>query len=151
MEEKKFEGTLRWLGTPLNPADSASYERVTEVRFATGSYHASAATSYGGDDALPNPETLMIASLMQCHFLTFMAIAHKRGYAVRSYADRAEGLLGAGDDKKMRMLSVHLHPEVQFVDPAHAEHLPMLHQRSHANCFMANSVNFPVTVAGAAH
>lgn len=148
--EMKFEGTLHWLGTPVKQAERASYERVTEVRFATGSYHASAASAYGGDDALPNPETLMMASLMQCQFLTFMAIAHKRGYAVRSYADRAEGLLGMKDGKT-RMLEVKLHPEVQFVDPAHAEHLPMLHQRAHANCFMANSVNFPVTVAGAAH
>lgn len=149
--EHKFEGTLRWLGTPINPADSTSYERVAELRFSTGSYHASAPAVYGGDDALPNPETLLIASLMHCHFLTFMAIAHKRGYAVRSYADRAEGILGMGEDKKMKMLSVALYPEVMFVDPAHAEHLPMLHQRAHANCFIANSVNFPVTVAGEAH
>ncbi len=148
--EVKFEGELQWIGQPVSPVDGAAYERTTEVRFGTSSYHASAPGQYGGNDALPNPETLMIASLMQCHFLTFMALAHKRGYAVRAYADRAEGTLGVRDGKT-RLLEVQLHPVIEFVDPAHAEHLPMLHQRAHANCFMANSVNFPVTVEGAAH
>lgn len=67
------------------PFSFDTFDRSTEMRFVGGAViDASAPGEYKGDDAKPNPETLMLASLMQCHFLTFMAVASKSGARGRS-------------------------------------------------------------------
>ena len=50
------------------------------------------------------------------------------------------------DNGKTGFTSVTLRPKVAFADPAHAAKLAEFHERAHRNCFMSNSVNFPVTV-----
>ena len=147
MEEPIFEGTLSWDGQPPDiPFDYDHYNRATTLDFAGGArIQASSPGVFKGDDTRANPETLMLGSLMQCHFLTFMAVAAKSGAPVTGYSDRAEGRL-AIKDGKMRYVEVTLHPRVRFADPAHAEKLATLHAKAHANCFMSNSVNFTVKV-----
>ena len=142
-----FEGTLSWEGQPDNqPFDYDHYNRSTSLAFTGGAQmRASAPSHFKGDDTLANPETLMLASLMQCHFLTFMAVASRAGLAVSTYTDHASGTLGMRDGK-MRYVEVRLRPKVHFVDAASAARLGELHDKAHANCFMANSVNFPVLV-----
>ena len=146
-QEPIFEGTLSWGGHPAGkPFTYDTYDRSTRLEFVGGAgIDASAPAQFKGDDARANPETLMLGSLMQCHFLTFMAVAAKSGAPVAEYSDRAEGRL-AIKDGKMRYVEVTLHPRVRFADPAHAEKLATLHAKAHANCFMSNSVNFTVKV-----
>ena len=146
--EPIFEGTLSWGGHPAGkPFTYDTYDRSTRLEFVGGArIDASAPAQFKGDDARANPETLMLGSLMQCHFLTFMAVAAKAGATVASYSDHATGKL-AIKDGKMRYVEVTLRPKVTFADPADAAKEEALHHKAHANCFMANSVNFPVTVA----
>ncbi len=146
-QEPAFEGTLHWAGQPQDrPFDYDHYNRETTLEFEGGArIGASSPSVFKGDDTRANPETLMLGSLMQCHFLTFMAIAAKSRVPVASYSDRASGRLGMRDGK-MRYVEVVLRPKVGFVDPAHAEKLAMLHEKAHAHCFMSNSVNFPIRV-----
>lgn len=148
--EHRFEGTLRWEGQPDDtPLDYEHFRRLTRLEFAGGaSLAVSAPAVFHGDDALPNPETLMMASLMQCHFLTFMAVATKSRIRVTGYSDRALGTLGMKDGK-MRFVSVVLRPSVVFAEPIDAQKLAALHDKAHRNCFMSNSVNFPVSVEAA--
>lgn len=145
--EHRFEGTLDWDGQPDSlPLDYDHYNRTARLEFGGGArITASSPSIFKGDDSLPNPETLMMASLMQCHFLTFMAVAIKAGVAVAAYRDRAVGRLGLKDGK-MRYLEVVLRPRVGLVDLAQAARLGALHEKAHHNCFMSNSVNFPVRV-----
>lgn len=147
MEEATFEGSLSWDGQPADqPFDYDHYNRATTLEFAGGArIEASSPAVYKGDDRRANPETLMLGSLMQCHFLTFMAIAAKSRLPVAGYSDRASGRLGMKDGK-MRYVEVTLRPKVRFADPAHAQRLAALHEKAHAHCFMSNSVNFPVRV-----
>lgn len=144
--EHVFEGNLQWDGHPESRAyDYENLHRRTTIAFGDARIDASAPSVFHGDDRLANPETLMIASLMQCHFLTFMAVAIKSGVRVAGYRDRASGRLGMKDGK-MRFVEVVLRPAVTLADPAHAERLAALHERAHRNCFMSNSVNFPVRI-----
>lgn len=147
MEEPTFEGSLSWDGQPADqPFDYDHYNRATTLEFAGGArIDASSPSVYKGDDRRANPETLMLGSLMQCHFLTFMSIAAKSRLPVAEYSDRASGRL-AMKDGKMRYVEVTLRPRVRFADPAHAERLAALHEKAHGHCFMSNSVNFPVRV-----
>jgi organic hydroperoxide reductase OsmC/OhrA len=144
-QEPAFEGTLSWAGQPQDlPFDYDHYNRATTLEFAGGArIEASSPSVFKGDDTRANPETLMLGSLMQCHFLTLMAVAAKARMPVAGYSDRASGRLGMKDGK-MRYVEVVLRPKVRFADPAHAEKLAWLHEKAHANCFMSNSVNFPV-------
>ncbi len=143
--EHLFEGSLHWDGqAPDRPYDYANLHRGTRIEFDGGAVlTASAPSVFHGDDRQPNPETLMMASLMQCHFLTFMAVAIKSGVCVTGYADRASGRLGMKDGK-MRFVEVVLHPQVTLAEPLDAAKLAAMHEKAHRNCFMSNSVNFPV-------
>ncbi len=146
-QETLFEGRLAWAGHPSDaPFNFDSFDRSTRLDFPGGArIDASAPAEFKGDDAKPNPETLMLASLMQCHFLTFMAVASKSGARVLSYEDQASGTL-AMKDGRMRYVQVVLRPKVRLADPAHQARLAVFHDKAHHHCFMANSVNFPVTV-----
>ncbi|HRO59021.1 MAG TPA: OsmC family protein [Burkholderiaceae bacterium] len=146
-QEHRFEGRLDWQGQP--PGTPFTYEtirRVARLEFDGGAaLEASAPAVFHGDDSLANPETLMMASLMQCHFLTFMAVAAKSRAEVVEYSDRATGTLGMKDGR-MRFVEVVLRPRVRLADAAQAAKLESFHSKAHANCFMSNSVNFPVRV-----
>ncbi len=145
--EPTFEGTLQWAGEPPGrPFAYDTFERTATLEFAGGArIRASAPAIYHGEDDLPNPETLMLASLMLCQFLTFMAVAAKSRVVITSYSDRASGRM-AMRDGKVRYVEVVLRPRVGFADPAQADRLQALSDKAHANCFMANSVNFEVRV-----
>lgn len=145
--EHLFEGSLHWDGQPSDRAwEPAAVHRGTRIEFEGGaSITASAPSIFHGDDRQPNPETLMMASLMQCHFLTFLAVAIKAGVRVTGYSDRASGRLGMKDGK-MRFVEVVLRPQVTFAEPIDAGKLAAMHEKAHRNCFMSNSVNFEVRV-----
>jgi len=147
MADTPFEGTLTWAGQPADVAfDYDHFTRTTAMEFVGGArLDASAPAAFHGDPALPNPETLMLASLMQCHFLTFMAVAAKSRVPIEAYRDTATGTL-AMKDGKMRYVLVVLRPVVRFANPEHASRLAAMHEKAHANCFMANSVAFEVRV-----
>ena len=146
-QEHQFEGRLAWQGQPEGtPFTYETIRRVARIEFDGGAaFEASAPAVFHGDDSLPNPETLMMASLMQCHFLTFMAVAAKSRAEVVDYSDRATGTLGMKDGK-MRFVEVVLRPRVRLADAAQASKLDSMHAKAHANCFMSNSVNFTVRV-----
>lgn len=143
-----FEGRLHWGGhSPAQAFNYDTFDRATRLEFVGGAaIDASAPGQFNGDDTRANPETLMLGSLMQCHFLTFMAVAAKSGVTVTGYSDSGSGTLGRNDSGKTGFVGVTLRPKVAFADPADEAKLASLHERAHRNCFMSNSVNFPVTV-----
>lgn len=100
--------------------------------------------AFGGDAARWNPEQTFTAALSQCHMLWFLALCRMAGIEVVSYADDAHGameVVGAGGG---HFVEVVLRPRVVIADPARVETALGLHDRAHACCYLANSVNFPV-------
>ncbi|QJR13434.1 OsmC family protein [Usitatibacter palustris] len=104
----------------------------------------SAPVVFSGDGSGYNPEELLTLSLSQCHMLTYLAIAARRNLGVRRYEDRATATLGKAASGKMQMLDVLLRPRVVVAKGSNLEDARAFHERAHANCFIANSVNFPV-------
>lgn len=104
----------------------------------------SAPVAFGGDPHGYNPEELLLLSLSQCHLLTYLAIAAKKGIKVVHYEDRALATLGKGASGKTQMADVLLRPRVTVAKGTNLEDAQALHAGAHANCFIANSVNFPV-------
>ncbi len=144
------------LSYPANAAQAmppdAEYSRNSAIQ-SEGKHvvAASSPASYGGDSTRYNPEELMLMSLAQCHMLTYLAIAAKKQLKVLRYEDRAVGQLGVGKvggigiEGKLSMQQVTLHPRVTVAKGANLDDARNIHIKAHANCFMANSVNFPVT------
>jgi organic hydroperoxide reductase OsmC/OhrA len=116
--------------------------RAYEVLLGTQSMAGSSATEFGGDGDRANPESLLVAALSSCHMLWFLALARKRGFAVASYEDDADGVL---DGK--RFTAATLRPRVRWEgEPPLPDAIEELHRRAHELCFIANSVHFPVAV-----
>lgn len=126
------------------------YNRSHEVRFKNGDIvlAASSAPAFRGDADRVDPEEAFVASLSSCHMLTFLAICARKRLTVDAYDDEAAGTLEKRDDGKFWIGHVTLRPRVRFgqgttVDKAT---LDDIHNRSHAECFIANSVTTDVRV-----
>ena len=98
----------------------------------------------GGHDRGYSPEDLLILALSECHLLTYLALAQRRGLAVKRYEDRATGRLGKNANGQTQMVEVVLHPRVTVAKGTDVAAAQALHDRAHHHCFIANSVNFAV-------
>ena len=146
-QQHAFEGALSWSGgSRRDDNGKLRLNRSYTVRFKDKApIEGSSPAVFNGDDTRHNPETLMVASLMACHHLTYLAVCERAGIEVLEYSDSATGTL-AIKDGKMRMVEIVLWPQVRIAEAAHLEQARELHAKAHANCFMSNSVNFEVRV-----
>jgi organic hydroperoxide reductase OsmC/OhrA len=126
-----------------------SYNRDHVLIFESGvQMPASAAPAYRGNPARVNPEDALVAALSSCHMLTFLAVAAKRKFVVDRYSDHAVGFLEKNQKGKLAITRVILRPTITFggATPPTREEITALHERAHAECFIANSVTTEVTV-----
>lgn len=145
--EHRYEGRLDWTGTARQDAAGAlRLERQYLIEFdGIAPLPGSAPAVFNGEADKHNPETLVVSALMACHHLTYLALAEKARIRVLAYSDQAVGTLALRDGK-MRFVDALLRPRVQVADAADMARAQALHERAHANCFIANSMNFPVRV-----
>ena len=123
--------------------DYQSYSRNHEWSFQNGlKIEASAATQFLGDENKIDPEEAFVASLSSCHMLTFLASCSRKNIVVESYVDNAVGCLEMNQEQKLVITKVELHPKVKFSDAVIVDstELETLHEQSHHECFLANSV-----------
>ncbi|MHB8666900.1 MAG: OsmC family protein [Burkholderiales bacterium] len=141
-----FSARLTWTGAAKGATSSyESYSRdyLIEVP-GKPPLPGSADTAFRGAASRHNPEDLLVMSLSACHMLTYLAEAARAGVQVVAYSDEASGTMQMHEGR-MRFTAVSLHPQVVVAagsDPAKAQ---ALHEKAHEHCFIANSVNFPVS------
>jgi len=104
----------------------------------------SADPAFRGDPGRWNPEELLVASLSQCHMLSYLALCALEGIAVVDYRDRARGVMAELPGGSGHFTEVVLRPVVVVADAASVARATELHGRAHEICFVANSVTFPV-------
>ena len=144
-KQHSYEVKLTWTGAVQGPTrDYKSYSREYRIE-APGkpALAASADPAFRGDPALYNPEDLLVAALSGCHMLTYLAYCALQGIAVVAYEDQAGGTMvqeGSGG----RFTEVVLRPRVTVAAGSDLDKARALHEKAHADCFVANSVNFPV-------
>jgi len=143
---------VRWV-RGADPFSYETYDRTHRWRFAGGvELEASSAPEYRGRAELPNPEEALVGALSSCHMLTFLAVAARRRFTVDAYEDDALGHMEKNADGKLAITRVELRPRVRFSGEKQptAEELARLHEVSHHECFIANSVKTEVSVVPAA-
>ena len=132
------EGTLRYRG----------YDRTWDV-ITPGKpvIHCSNDPLLGGDPTLHNPEDLLIASLSACHMLWYLHLASNAGIVVRGYRDEPEAIGETSADGAGRFLRATLRPAIRVAAGADLAQADAIHLEVHKFCFIARSVNFPISYA----
>jgi organic hydroperoxide reductase OsmC/OhrA len=147
MSEHVFACHLRWTGAEHGPVrDYETYSRDYRVDVeGKPPLNGSAAPSFRGSAALHNPEDLLVAALSACHLLSYLALCARAGIGVEAYEDSARGTMAFDRERRvMRFRDVVLRPTVRIASPADLDRARDLHGDAHHQCFIANSVNFPV-------
>ncbi len=144
-EVHHYSAKLSWTGAERGPTRSyESYSRdyVIEIP-GKPALEGSADKAFRGDPARANPEDLLVASLSACHMLSYLALAARAKLEVLSYEDDARGTMRL-HERRMRFAEVVLRPHVVVAAGSDAALAQRLHHQAHEQCFVANSVNFPV-------
>lgn len=141
-----YETTVTWTGNRgQGTATTTSYDRAHEVHGEGKlALPMSADPSFRGDAARYNPEELLVAALSSCHMLWYLALCAKAEIVVTAYEDKPTGRLVEGKSGEGRFQSVVLRPVVT-IETGDLEIARRLHEDAHRECFISNSVNFPVT------
>jgi organic hydroperoxide reductase OsmC/OhrA len=87
---------------------------------------------------------MLVASLSQCHMLSYLAVCALKKVVVTAYEDTARGTMREERGGGGRFAEVVLGPVVTVAEESMVAQATALHERAHAICFIANSVNFPV-------
>jgi organic hydroperoxide reductase OsmC/OhrA len=143
--EHRFECHLTWTGASRGSTTSyEAYSRELLVEIdGKPPLAGSSAPPFRGDGKLHNPEDLLVAALAECHCLSYLALAARAGVVVAGYEDRAIGIMSKIDGK-LRFREVMLRPRVWVTPGVSVDQARALHEQAHSECFIANSVNFPV-------
>jgi organic hydroperoxide reductase OsmC/OhrA len=143
-----FEVSVAWTGNNGEGTSAyTAYERAHEISSeGKPAIPGSSDPAFRGDKSRYNPEELLIASLSACHMLWYLHLCADAHIVVTAYEDKASGTMTLRTDGGGHFTEVTLKPSVTIkegCDPGLAEEL---HHRAHHLCFIANSVNFPVSV-----
>lgn len=149
MADKQHKYVVRviWTGNSGTGTEShRGYERAHDIS-ADGkpTIAASSDPAFRGDSARWNPEELLVASLSACHKLWYLGLCAQAGVVVTAYEDAAEGIMIEEGTGVGQFTSVTLHPHVTISATSDEMKATKLHRQAHAMCFIARSVNFPVT------
>jgi organic hydroperoxide reductase OsmC/OhrA len=101
--------------------------------------------AFNGDASRWNPEELLVASISACHKLWYLHLCSVNDVVVTGYLDRCQGWMEERRDGSGLFTRVVLHPRVTIAPGSDAATAKELHHKAHEMCFIANSVNFPVT------
>jgi organic hydroperoxide reductase OsmC/OhrA len=101
--------------------------------------------AFRGDGKRYNPEDLLLASVSTCHMLWYLHLCADAKVTVIAYEDTPTGTMVEDAKRGGWFTGVTLRPRVTIArgsDPAKAREL---HHAAHEKCYVANSVNFPVS------
>lgn len=106
----------------------------------------SADPAFLGDPARWSPEDLLLASIAACHKLWYLHLCATAGITILAYQDAAEATMAEEANGSGRFTSAVLRPNVAIQTGDDVAKATRLHHKAHEYCFIANSLNFPVTV-----
>lgn len=145
--QHEYAVTVQWTGNEGSGTSGYRDFSRSHSILASGkpSIKGSADPAFRGDPSRWNPEELLVASLSACHKLWYLHLCASAGIVVQAYEDRAEGVMEESSNGSGRFTSVELKPIVTISSDSDKARALALHQKAHEMCFIANSVNFPVS------
>lgn len=147
-KEFLYSITMNWTGnTGQGTEKYNTYERSYTLG-APGKpdIYGSSDPAFRGDKTCWNPEELLLASLASCHMLWYLHLCAEAKIVVTAYEDHPAGKMIVDAGGTGRFQEVILNPVIKIADTKQSELALSLHKPAHQKCFIANSVNFPVSV-----
>ncbi|CAH5260857.1 hypothetical protein AI2839V1_2152 [Enterobacter cloacae] len=143
--EHHYQVKVEWKGNKGRGTESyKAYDRLYDITAGDKSpISGSSDPAFLGDASCWNPEDLLVASASACHKLWYLHLCAEAGISVYTYIDRAEGTMREGE--KGCFTSLVLKPQITLRPGDDIDRAVALHHRAHELCFIANSLNFPVT------
>ena len=110
--------------------------------------NAGSAPDYGGKEDELNPEQSLAAAISSCHMMTFLSLAAKMRWPVKSYKDKAFAFIGKNSKGKMCVNKIELNPIIKFKNEftVSRDEMEKMQDRSHRYCFIANSLSEEVKI-----
>lgn len=145
--QHSYTVTVTWTGnTGRGTAGYRDYARSHEI-FCGGksTIAGSSDPAFRGDASRWNPEELLVAALSTCHQLWYLHLCADAGVVVEAYVDEATGVMEESADGGGQFVEVILRPRASLAPGSDKAKAHSLHHEAHSKCFIARSVNFPVT------
>jgi len=144
-----YEVQVTWAGN--EGTGTSSYRGYSRAHVITANgkvpIEGSSDPAFRGDPTRWNPEELLLASLAACHKLWYLGLCAEAGIVVVAYEDNAQGTMVEQSDGAGQFTSVVLRPKVILASGSEIAKAQTLHKNAHEKCFIARSVNFPVSHA----
>lgn len=142
-----FASSIVWTGNRGEGTRTyKGYDRTWDIALpGKDIIHCSNDPLLGGDPTKMNPEDLLISALSACHMLWYLHLASNAGIVVTSYRDDPVGQGETLPNGAGRFLSAVLRPKISVQEGVDLEFAVELHHQVHDYCFIARSVNFPVS------
>ena len=139
--------SLEWF-LQENELKPDTFSKNHKIIINNNKFNAGSAPEYGGKDNELNPEQSLAAAMSSCHMMTFLALAAKMRWPVKSYKDKAHAFLGKNSKGKMCIIKIELNPIIEFDNDfvVSKEEMHKMQDRSHRYCFIANSLSEEVEI-----
>jgi organic hydroperoxide reductase OsmC/OhrA len=137
----------RWTGNlGAGTAAYRAYSRAHEIKGVDKSavIPGSSDPVFRGDRTRYNPEELLLGALSACHMLWVLHLCADAGITVTEYADEAWGEMAEHEDGSGEFTRVVLRPRMSIAEASRIDDAMAIHERAHAVCALARSMNFPV-------
>ena len=144
--QHEFSLRAEWNNADEHPHPQRGFSRDVIIQSdGPGELRGSAAKAFHGDATRWNPEELVLAALVECHILSYLYVAGQAELEVEKVSVRGELTLEAGPEGG-QIRAATLYPEVWVADTMQMPRARELHEEAHRQCFIARSLNFPITV-----
>ncbi|MEI2265840.1 OsmC family protein [Erwinia sp. CGal63] len=142
--EHRYHVTVEWTGNKGQGTESyKAYDREFNVLAeAKTAIAGSSDPAFLGNASRWNPEEMLLASASACHKLWYLHLCAEAGISVESYLDKAEGTMM--EARQGRFTQILLRPQITLRAGDDIELAKALHHKAHEQCFIANSLNFPI-------
>lgn len=140
-----YATTVSWHGSTAEGYESYDRHHVATAPPATATLALTSDPAFGGDQALLNPEALLVVSASSCQLLSFLAVAARARVDVVAYHDDAEAEMPE-DNKPMRITRIVLRPRIVVRGEHPLDKIERLVRIGHDECFIANSLSSEVVV-----
>lgn len=146
-KQHSFKSRIAWTGNRgVGTRDYRAYDRSWVIE-SPGQQVVECSNDplLGGDPARPNPEDLLISALAACHMLWYLHLASNARIVVHRYVDEPVGLGETSPNGAGRFLRATLRPTIHVAAGTDLVRADAIHHEIHQYCFIARSVNFPVS------
>lgn len=146
-KEHEYTSLIRWTGNRGEGTRTyRGYDRTWDIETrGKPVVHCSNDPLLGGDPTLHNPEDLLLSSLASCHMLWYLHLASNAGIAVSAYKDAPVAVGETEPSGAGRFLRAVLKPVITVPKGTDIARADAIHHEIHKVCFIARSVNFPVS------